>query len=325
MKTLYKNAIPLLLLILLNGICPSVMAQHSFKLVPLGVYGGSDEGNLSSYIIAPLHDTTFIALDAGTLYDGLRAARRRHLFKMDPSDYQRNRIKGYLISHPHLDHVAGLIINSPEDSRKPIYGLPFTIQTLKTKYFTWTSWANFADEGEQPALKKYHYVRLQPGQPTGLQGTKMDVTAYPLSHAVPGKSTAFLVRSGADYFLYLGDTGDDTNEQSHKMRDLWQAVAPILKAGHLKGISIECSFPDQQPDRHLFGHLKPTLLMGNLALLDSLAGGSETYHPIKNLPIIIAHIKPVGSNEQVIHKELRQQNTLGVQLIFPKRGKKILL
>ena len=300
-------------------------AQHSFTLMPLGVYGGSDEGNLSAYLIAPVGDTAFVALDGGTIHDGLRAARRHHFFKMDPARFQRQRIMAYLITHPHLDHVSGLIINSPDDSRKDIYGLPFTIKTLKNKYFTWSSWANFADEGEQPALKKYHYVRLKEAQPTAIKGTQMQVTAFELSHAVPGKSTAYLVKSRQNYFLYLGDTGDDQIEQSHKLSGLWTAVAPLLKAGQLKGISIECSFPDQQPDEHLFGHLKPTLLMKNLAQLDSLAGGGSDRHPIKNLPVIIAHIKPAGSNEQTIHKELRQQNQLGVRLIFPKRGKKILL
>lgn len=303
----------------------SATAQHSFTLMPLGVYGGSDEGNLSAYLIAPVGDTAFVALDAGTIHDGLRAARRRHFFKMDPAVFQRQRIKGYLITHPHLDHVSGLIINSPEDSRKYIYGLPFTIKTLKSKYFTWSSWANFANEGEQPALKKYHYVRLKEGQPTDIKDTHMQVTAFELSHAVPGRSTAYLVKSGQNYFLYLGDTGDDANEQSQQLGRLWTAVAPLLASGHLKGISIECSFPDEQPDNHLFGHLKPTLLMRNLAILDSLAGGRVGKPVIKDLPVIISHIKPVGSNEQTIHKALRQQNDLGVRLIFPKRGKKILL
>jgi 3',5'-cyclic-nucleotide phosphodiesterase len=325
MKRLRLYPLSLVFIGMFCCLCIISKAQHSFTVLPLGVYGGGDEGNLSCYLIAPFGDTAFIALDAGTLYDGLRAARRHHFFKMDPSDFQRNRIKGYLITHPHLDHVAGLIINAPEDSKKPIYGLPFTVQTLKTKYFTWTSWANFANEGEQPALNKYNYVRLKPGQVTALANTRLKVTAYPLSHAVPGKSTAYLVKSGINYFLYLGDTGDDSIEQSRHMHELWQAVAPLLKSGRLKGISIECSFPDQQPDDHLFGHLKPYLLMRNLAILDSLAGGNQNHHPIKGLPVIIAHIKPVGSNEQVIHKELHQQNALGVALFFPKRGKKILL
>lgn len=315
----------LLLFVTMMVILAAVQAQNAFTLIPLGVYGGSDEGNLSAYLLAPGTDTAFIALDGGTIYDGLRSAKRHHLFKGDIRTFLRHNIKGYLISHPHLDHVAGLIINSPEDGRKNIYGLPFCIQTLKSKYFTWSSWANFADEGEQPALKKYHYQYLKPGTEAPLAHTRMSVTPYLLSHAVPGKSTAFLIRHENVYFLYLGDTGDDEIEQSHNLLALWTAVAPLVKSKQLKGISIECSYPDLQPDNKLYGHLKPALLMRNLAVLDSLAGGTRQHSSLTDLPVIIAHIKPAGNNEQVIKAELTDQNKLGVKLIFPKKGRKILL
>lgn len=317
-----------LCMLLLAGICycSAVRAQgNAFTILPLGVYGGSHEGNLSSYLIAPHADTAFVALDAGTLYDGLRSARQHHFFKKHSRDFLKRNVKGYLISHPHLDHVAGLIINSPEDSRKNIYALSFCIKTLKSKYFTWSSWANFANEGEQPALKKYTYHYLKTGQETPLDHTKMFVTPFLLSHAVPGKSTAFLIRNGQNYFLYLGDTGDDSIEQSHLLHDLWQSVAPLIKKRQLKGISIECSYPELQPDNHLFGHLKPSLLFDNLAILDSLAGGTVDHSALGGLPVIIAHIKPAGDNERTIKTELAGLNQLGVRLIFPKRGKKIEL
>lgn len=298
---------------------------HCFVLMPLGVYGGSDEGNLSAYLLAPASDTVFIALDAGTLYDGLRAAREQHFFNMSGPDFLRRRVKGYLISHPHLDHVAGLIINSPEDSPKPIYGLPFCLQTLKSSYFTWSAWANFANEGERPTLNKYHYQYLKNGQTTALEGTAMTVTPYLLSHAAPGKSTAFLMEHNNHYFLYLGDTGDDHIEQSQRLHKLWKTIAPLVRKGQLKGISIECSYPDAQPNDLLFGHLKPRLLMKNLSILDSLAGGTKEHPTIKNLPVIIAHIKPISDNESTIKSELQAQNKLGVQLVFPKKGHKIIL
>lgn len=301
------------------------LGQPHFKVVPLGVYGGSTEGNLSAYMIAPAKDTAFVVLDAGTIYDGLKAASRHHVFTMSPLAFQRARIKGYLISHPHLDHVAGLILNAPQDSPKPIYGLDFTLEVLRNKYFTWSAWANFTDQGEAPTLNIYHYRTLHPAESTSLTGTQMSVTAYPLSHAMPGQSTAFLIRSGQGYFLYLGDCGDDRIEKGQRLQDLWKAVAPLLRTGQLKGISIECSYPDQQSDQQLFGHLKPGMVIRNLNLLDRLAGGTDTHHPIKDLPVIIAHIKPGGDREALIHEQLQQQNTLGVKLIFPKRGQEILL
>lgn len=311
-----------ILIVFFSSLVNSCFAQkNSFTIVPLGVRGGSDESNLSAYLIAPKDSSNFICLDAGTLYDGLKAARRHHLFKGDIDNFLQEHIKGYLITHGHLDHVAGLVLNSPEDAKKNIYALPFCINILKSKYFTWTSWANFADEGEHPFLKKYTYKYLHERKEMAINNTAMYVTPYKLSHAVPGKSTAFLIRHNDEYFLYLGDTGDDENEQSNNLKNLWKAVAPLIATRKLKGISIECSFPDEQPDDRLFGHLKPTLLMKNLNILDSLAGKNA----LKNMPIIVAHMKPSGNNIQAIRDELAKENYLGVNFIFPKQGKKIEL
>jgi hypothetical protein len=49
----------------------------SFTVVPLGVKGGLDESNLSSYLVARAGTTNYIALDAGTLYSGIRKAIER--------------------------------------------------------------------------------------------------------------------------------------------------------------------------------------------------------------------------------------------------------
>ena len=40
----------------------------------------------------------------------------------------KSEIKGYLISHAHLDHVQGLVIASPDDSNKTIYSLPSVVR-----------------------------------------------------------------------------------------------------------------------------------------------------------------------------------------------------
>src|ERR1700761_2521365 len=134
----------------------------SFTIVPLGVKGGIDESNLSAYMLAPKGSNHYICLDAGTLHYGIEKAIANKVFTIPAEQVLKQYIKGYFISHAHLDHVAGLIINSPDDTAKTIYGLTSTLQTLKTHYFTWDSWANFADQGDAPILKKYHYEPLTP-------------------------------------------------------------------------------------------------------------------------------------------------------------------
>ena len=227
-------------------------AQKAFKVVPLGVLGGIDESNLSAYMIAPEGSNNYICMDAGTLHAGIEKAVENKVFTIPTEQVLKKYIKGYCISHSHLDHLAGLLINSPEDSTKNIYAFPDCIETFKTHYFTWASWANFANEGEAPQLKKYTYKPLKLGEEISLENASMKMKAYPLAHSNL-TSSAFLLQSGDNYILYLGDTGPDAVEKSQNLHKLWAAIAPLIKSKQLKAIMIETSFPDEQPDKTLFG------------------------------------------------------------------------
>ena len=143
-------------------------------------------------------------------------------------------IKGYLISHAHLDHVAGLVIASPDDAKKPIYGLPSVLEDIQGTYFNWEAWPNFGSGGKEPQLKKYDMTPLIPGERRDLQDTAMQVTAYPLSHGGV-ESTAFLIESGEDALLCFGDTGPDEVEKSTNMQDIWAAVAERVQAEAAQG------------------------------------------------------------------------------------------
>lgn len=293
----------------------------SFKIIPLGVKGGIEEDNLSAYLLAPEGSSQFICLDAGTLNSGIRKAISKGALKGKPNEILRKEVKGYLISHGHLDHVSGLIINSPEDSTKNIYGLPKVLEVLRDKYFTWDSWANFANEGEKPLLKKYSYTTLQENVETPLNGTEMTVKAFTLSHGSPYQSTAFLVGHQKNYVLYLGDTGADEIEKSDKMKLLWERVTPLIDQGELKAIMMEVSFPDEQPENLLFGHLTPKLFFKELYRLKGMCKAGA----VEKVSFIVTHIKPPAHAEELIRKELKAANRDNFKLIFPKQGELLLL
>ena len=295
--------------------------KASFQVVPLGIKGGIDEKNLSAYLLAPINTKDYICLDAGTVNAGIEKAIENKVFKVSTSDVLRKYIKGYLISHAHLDHVSGLIINSPADSSKTVYATDKCMQMMENHYFNDQTWANFGDAGVGFPLKKYHFQTLNIGEETPLTNTKMTVKAFPLSHVNPFESTAFLIKNNEDYALYLGDTGPDAVEKSNDLRDLWTAIAPLVKSKQLKGIFIEVSFPNEQPDKFLFGHLTPNYLMQEMHVLEELAGKDT----LKGFKIIITHLKPPTKNIIKIKEQIKNQNDLGLKIIYPEQGKRFEL
>nr|WP_315220196.1 3',5'-cyclic-nucleotide phosphodiesterase [uncultured Flavobacterium sp.] len=295
--------------------------KSAFQVVPLGVKGGIDEKNLSAYLLAPASSNDFICLDAGTVHAGIEKAVENKVLKIATSDVLRKYIKGYLISHAHLDHVSGLIINSPADSSKTVYATNKCMEMMENHYFNDQTWANFGDAGVGFPLKKYHFQTLNLAEETPITNTTMTVKAFALSHVNPYESTAFLIKNGDNFALYLGDTGPDVVEKSDNLRSLWTAIAPLIQNKQLKGIFIEVSFPNEQPDKFLFGHLTPNYLMKELHVLEELAGKDS----LKGFKIIVTHLKPPTTNIIKIKAQLKQVNDLGVQLIYPEQGKKFQL
>jgi cAMP phosphodiesterase len=60
----------------------------------------------------------------------------------------REQIKAYLISHGHLDHLSGFLLNTPNDkSGKFIIGLNETINIIQKSYFNNLAWTDFGPNG----------------------------------------------------------------------------------------------------------------------------------------------------------------------------------
>jgi len=297
------------------------ISSNGFKVIPLGVKGGLDESNLSAYLVAASGSDQFICLDAGTIYKGLELAGAKKLFKSsNPSLIQQNNINSYFTSHAHLDHTAGLIMNSPNDKAKNLYGLSSVLDVFKKNYFTWSAWANFGSEGEAPILKKYSYQSLTPKLEISIDNTGLFVTPYVLSHVNPYESSAFLVRNQDAYLLYLGDTGADRVEKSDQLTQLWQTIAPLVNQNQLKAIFIEVSFDNSVSEKSLFGHLTPNLLMEEMTKLNQLSKGQ-----LKNTQLYVTHIKPCDGCEAKIKGEIQAANQIGLNIFYPTQASLIEL
>jgi 3',5'-cyclic-nucleotide phosphodiesterase len=308
-----------------------------FSCIPLGTAGGLTEDNLSSYLIAWEGASGVVCIDAGTLYSGIGKAYRSGSFKEIPIPKDellgpevwllRNYIKGYAISHAHLDHVAGLIIASVEDTPKPIYGSASTLGIFKDHLFNWETWPNFGNQGVGFTLNKYEYQELNHGEPVGIPGTGLQITAFPLSHSEPYESTAFLLDSGKEYLLYVGDTGPDEVEKSKHLDSLWTQVAPLVRERKLKALFMEVSYPDGVPDSQLYGHMTPRWHYIELMKLAKKVDPVDYASALKGLTIVVTGIKPLVKKgeeaEEIILRALNEMNELGVRFIIPEQGKKL--
>ncbi|GBQ65782.1 cyclic-AMP phosphodiesterase [Ameyamaea chiangmaiensis NBRC 103196] len=308
-------------------------AGPGFDLVVLGARGGIEDGNLSTYLVRPHGAGRYVACDAGTVVAGLRAADDAHAFDdlPLPASPQSARIgavlhdwiAGYLISHAHLDHVAGLVIASPDDRGKTIHALPSVIGVMQRDLFNNALWPNLADGGPAPAIGLYHYDTLSPGVSVPVMGTGLRVTPFPLEHGGV-ESTAFVLQADADALLYLGDTGADRVQGSHRLRALWHAVAPLVRQHRLRGIIIEASYDNARSTNQLYGHLTPALMLASLGDLALAAGGPAS---LRGLPVVVAHVKYALTDGEAptrrILSELEQSNTLGLRFIMPEQGMRI--
>ena len=306
-----------------------------FVSIVLGAAGGLAEGNLSAYLLAPIGSTHFICLDAGTVHDGIVRAYARGSFPdlRVPSGRSpvgwilREHVRAYVISHPHLDHVAGMVLSSIEDGGKPVYGLGTTIDALRDHLYNWKVWPNVGTEGVPPRLESTRYVRLEPGREETIPATGMAVEPFLLSHGGT-PSTAFLVRAGHDYALYFGDVGPDAVEGSDHFQTVWHRVAPLVRTGALRGIFLEVSYPDGRTDEALYGHLTPAWMMAELRNLSEAVAPRAPGRALRSLTVLVTHAKPSLSEgvdaRLAIREQLLSRNALGVRLVFPTQGERIL-
>ncbi|KAI2791122.1 hypothetical protein POX_c03978 [Penicillium oxalicum] len=159
----------------------------AFQIIVLGPNGGPREDHVTGLLVRSTSMSwtpgSVVAVDAGTLLAGIIRILKN--FLPDSIDGQGNMTAGpfkglhlpaksaeanaayifreiigaVLITHPHLDHVSGLAINTPileaGSGPKPVAALPSVLSAIKNHMFNDIIWPNLSDEDGGAGLLTY--------------------------------------------------------------------------------------------------------------------------------------------------------------------------
>lgn len=200
-----------------------------------------------------------VAIDAGCL-------------AMACSDKQRSDIRDILLTHTHLDHIAGLpmfIDDLFASLTEPIriHATTGMIETLERDIFNWSIYPRFSElSNENGAVVEYREIIS--GE--AFVVAHLSVQAVPVNHEVA--ANGYIVSDGTATFAVSGDTAE-TGE-------FWNACN---SAEELKAVFVECAFPDELGGiASVSRHLTPKRLQSELTKLSS-----------RPVPVYVINIKPM--------------------------------
>lgn len=182
----------------------------------------------------------------------------------------------------------------------------------------------------------------------------VSVRMMPLTHGTsftnpkePYESSAFFIRHDVTkrQFLFFGDVEPDSVSIKPQTLAVWRAAAPLVPE-QLSAIFLECSWPSDRDDAHLFGHLSPKHVLHELEafsdeVLSFKAGREgELRNPkrqrigrsgaLKGLTLYIIHCKtafndPNDPSQLIVHqiKALVHEQELGLEIVAVVQGMRI--
>lgn len=321
---------------------PSALAPRApvFELRALGVLGGDHDTNLSCYLLGRVGEATApLMIDGGSVVPGIvRMLEREGRLAPDASWSVRMKaalevlrpVRALLLTHAHLDHLAGFIIKTTldlslaSDGRPPldIVGLPGTLEAVRTAALRPPLWADFT--GIPPGKPTLRLAPLAPGAQREVGPFRIQLA--PLKH--PVDSAGFLVTAGEEAYLHLGDTSAS--------EAVWTLARPYLARGRLRAVAIEVSFPGAKESlAAATGHLTPRSLLVELAKLAGLPNPPEAARMseaearalagrlgprLHGCTIVAIHIKALEYDQVVA--ELEALRAAGLPLLIPQQGER---
>lgn len=338
--------------------------QACFEIVVLGCGGGPWEANTTGLLVrsrvVPLGENSFLAVDGGVHLSAvtsiLQNSRDSECFgplqgrsaaTMAEHVVQRM-VSCIAITHPHLDHLAGFIINTAgltPNTRRTIAGLAPTIDHIKQHIFNDVIWPNLSTEScnGRPGADLVGFLRLREREYLPLAGG-LELAGWPVTHGTSGigtteaaayTSSAFFIRDSHSgrQVLVFGDVEADSVSTQPRNRGVWEAAADLHVQDKLAACLIECSFDERPAYTPLWGHLSPTHLMQEMQVLAGEVQrlGGERAMPLCGLTVIIIHVKDevevgyMGNRVAGSIRRLESQMQLGIALHLAVQGEVIRL
>lgn len=215
-----------------------------------------------------------VAFDAGSL-------------AMACSTLQKQQVRDIVLSHAHLDHIAGLPLFVDDlfatlDEPIRIHAAAGVIKVLERDVFNWSVYPRFSElTNDNGAVVEYR--PFQSGVPFCVR--HLTVSAVDVNHKVP--ASGFIISDTKSTVALTGDTA--------ALQGFWRFAN---ENENLAAVLIECAFPDEMLElAEASHHLTPSGLKRELEKIDC-----------PKCPIHVVNIKPMY-REQTI----RQINALGIK------------
>lgn len=220
-----------------------------------------------------------VAIDAGSL-------------AMAANSVQKKQIRDVILTHAHLDHIAGLPLFIDDlfaNLTKPIcvHAAAEVIEVLERDIFNWAIYPRFS-ELENDNGRVLEYNPFEKDEEFFIK--HLSVKAVEVNHKVP--SVGLIISDGSTTFALSGDTAE-TDE-------FWKEVNAEK---NLSAVLIECAFPNKLNElARTSHHLTPKTLEKELKKASS-----------KNFLTYVINLKPMYRDEIV--REIEELQIENLQIL----------
>ena len=219
-----------------------------------------------------------IAFDAGSL-------------AISASAEQKKQIRDVVLSHAHLDHIAGLPLYIDDlfaTIKRPIqiHATEEVAEILERDIFNWSIYPRFSElRNDYGVVLEYRPFEVE----KEFAVKHLTVKAVNVNHKVP--SVGFIVSDNKSTFALTNDTA--------AVNRFWEAVN---ETENLTAIMVECAFPDELGDLACNSHhLTPKVLRAELSKLK------------KDCPVYVVNIKPMYIEQ--VSKQIRELEIENLQIL----------